>query len=43
MLEEKGIGYLIHYPLPLYKQKAYKELNHLSKNFPISTLCPKKY
>ncbi len=37
MLEEKGIGYLIHYPLPLYKQKAYKELNHLSKNFPISS------
>lgn len=36
MLEEKEIGHLIHYPLPLYKQKAYKELNHLSKNFPIS-------
>ncbi len=35
-LDEKKIGWLIHYPLPLYKQKAYKELNHMSKNFPIS-------
>ncbi|OGK26070.1 hypothetical protein A2954_02810 [Candidatus Roizmanbacteria bacterium RIFCSPLOWO2_01_FULL_37_12] len=36
LLDKKNIGYLIHYPLPLYKQKAYLELNHLQKNFPIS-------
>lgn len=35
-LDLNGIGWLIHYPLPLYKQKAYKESNHLSKNFPLS-------
>ncbi len=35
-LDSHGIGWLIHYPLPLYKQKAYKELNNLSKKFPIS-------
>ncbi|MBI3366556.1 DegT/DnrJ/EryC1/StrS family aminotransferase, partial [Candidatus Roizmanbacteria bacterium] len=41
-LEEKGIGYLIHYPLPLYKQKAYKELNFQSSKFPISSRLSKE-
>jgi len=35
-LEGKGIGTLIHYPVPLYSQAAYKEMNHLSNNYPIS-------
>jgi len=35
-LEEKGIGTLIHYPVPLYSQAAYKEMNHLAGNYPIS-------
>lgn len=29
-LTEKGVQTLIHYPIPPHKQKAYKELNHLS-------------
>ena len=29
-LEEKGIGTMIHYPIPPHRQEAYKELNHLS-------------
>ncbi|HGN9465428.1 TPA: DegT/DnrJ/EryC1/StrS family aminotransferase [Enterobacter cloacae] len=33
-LSEKGIGTLIHYPLPPHKQQAYKEFNSLS--FPIT-------
>jgi dTDP-4-amino-4,6-dideoxygalactose transaminase len=33
-LSENGIQTLIHYPIPPYKQKAYKELNNLS--FPIA-------
>ena len=35
-LEGKGIGTLIHYPVPFYSQVAYKEMNHLSNNYPIS-------
>lgn len=35
-LTKNGIGYLIHYPIPFYKQQAYKEMNILSKNFPIT-------
>ena len=33
-LTENGIQTLIHYPIPLYKQEAYKEFAHLS--FPIT-------
>lgn len=32
-LEDKGIKTLIHYPIPIHKQKAYKELNKL--NLPV--------
>ena len=35
-LEKRGIGTLIHYPVPLYSQAAYKEMNHLAGNYPIS-------
>lgn len=33
-LKEKGIGTIIHYPIPPHKQDAYKELNSLT--FPIT-------
>ncbi|MDQ8750864.1 DegT/DnrJ/EryC1/StrS family aminotransferase [Elizabethkingia miricola] len=33
-LTENGIQTIIHYPIPPHRQKAYKEMNHLS--FPIS-------
>ncbi len=35
-LNQKGIGTLIHYPVPPYSQTAYNELNHLKDNYPIS-------
>lgn len=35
-LEEKGISTLIHYPLPPYKQVAYKELINTVRRFPIT-------
>ncbi len=35
-LTENSIGYIIHYPIPFYKQPAYKEMNSSSKNFPIT-------
>ena len=35
-LEKRGIGTLIHYPVPLYRQRAYTELNTLADRYPIS-------
>jgi dTDP-4-amino-4,6-dideoxygalactose transaminase len=35
-LNKKGIGTLIHYPVPPYRQVAYKELIRLKDNYPIS-------
>lgn len=35
-LKKNNIGYLIHYPIPSYKQKAYKEFNSISNKYPIT-------
>lgn len=35
-LQKNKIGFLIHYPIPPYKQAAYKELNSISGQFPIT-------
>ncbi|MBM3249795.1 MAG: DegT/DnrJ/EryC1/StrS family aminotransferase [Candidatus Omnitrophica bacterium] len=35
-LKENGVDTLIHYPVPPYSQVAYKEINHLSKNFALT-------
>ena len=35
-MKEKGIGVLIHYPIPLHLQEAYKELKHKKGDFPVS-------
>jgi dTDP-4-amino-4,6-dideoxygalactose transaminase len=35
-LKEKGIGTGIHYPIPLHLQKAYKSLNYVSGDFPVT-------
>ncbi len=35
-LAEKGIGTLIHYPLPPHLQQAYKDLNYTTGDFPIA-------
>jgi len=35
-LKEKKIGVLIHYPIPVHLQEAYKELGHKMGDFPVS-------
>jgi len=35
-LKDKGIGTLIHYPIPLHLQQAYKELGYKLGDFPIA-------
>lgn len=35
-LNEKGVGTLIHYPVPPYLQKAYEHLNYKRGHFPIA-------
>ena len=39
---KKGIEAKIHYPIPIYKQKAYKYLNNNDKNFPVTNSHLKK-
>jgi len=38
-LKAEGIGVVIHYPLPLHLQPAYKDLGHQLGDFPVSELC----
>ncbi|MBU3161554.1 DegT/DnrJ/EryC1/StrS family aminotransferase [Clostridium frigoris] len=35
-LKDKGIGTLIHYPIPIHLQKAYKDLGYKLGDFPIA-------
>jgi len=35
-LKDKGIGTGIHYPIPLHLQKAYRSLNYLAGEFPVT-------
>jgi dTDP-4-amino-4,6-dideoxygalactose transaminase len=35
-LNKKGIGTLIHYPIPPHLQKAYRHLNYKKRDFPIA-------
>ena len=37
-LQEKGIGTIIHYPVPPHMQKAYEEYEFSANQFPIATL-----
>ena len=37
-LQEKGIGTVIHYPVPPHKQEAYADLNFKSNDFPLASL-----
>ena len=38
-LAEKGIRTLIHYPIPIHLQEAYKDLGYKKGDFPISEKC----
>ena len=38
-LDEKGIGYGIHYPVPIHLQPAYEPLGHRKGAFPVSENC----
>ncbi len=35
-MKEKGVGVLIHYPIPLHLQPAYRELGHKKGDFPVA-------
>jgi dTDP-4-amino-4,6-dideoxygalactose transaminase len=41
-LQSKGIGTLIHYPIPPHLQQAYKELNYKVGDFPIAENIAKR-
>ncbi len=38
-LKSKGIETLIHYPIPVYLQKAYKDLGYKRGDFPVAEKC----
>jgi dTDP-4-amino-4,6-dideoxygalactose transaminase len=38
-LKKQGIGVVIHYPVPLHLQPAYKNLGHQPGDFPVSEAC----
>ena len=41
-LKAEGIGVVVHYPLPLHLQPAYKDLGHQLGDFPVSEACAKE-
>lgn len=38
-LEEKGISTVIHYPVPIHLQEAYKDLGYKAGSFPVAEKC----
>jgi len=40
-LKDKGIGTLIHYPIPIHLQKAYKDLGYTTGDFPVAETISK--
>ncbi len=38
-LKERGIETLIHYPVPIHLQKAYKELGYKKRDLPVTAKC----
>lgn len=41
-MKKKGIGVLIHYPIPLHLQGAYKELGHREGDFPVAEMVARE-
>lgn len=41
-MKTKGIGVLIHYPIPLHLQEAYADLGHKKGDFPVSETIAKE-
>jgi len=41
-LKAEGIGVVIHYPLPLHLQPAYKDLGYQPGDFPVSEACARE-
>jgi dTDP-4-amino-4,6-dideoxygalactose transaminase len=41
-LRQKGIGVLIHYPIPLHLQRAYRELSYKRGDFPVAERVSKE-
>ncbi len=40
---EQGIGYGIHYPVPIHLQPAYATLGHAKGDFPVSEKCASRF
>ncbi len=41
-LTKKGVGVIVHYPIPLHLQKAYKDLAHKRGDFPVAERVSKE-
>jgi dTDP-4-amino-4,6-dideoxygalactose transaminase len=41
-LSERGIGTVIHYPVPIHQQKAYAALGHVEGDFPVTDAAARR-
>jgi dTDP-4-amino-4,6-dideoxygalactose transaminase len=43
LLGERGIGYGVHYPVPIHLQEAYRDLRHQRGDFPVAERCADEF